>query len=156
MAERIPILREATEADRELTFEIKKKAFGEYIEEIWGWEESVQRALHNKDFEPERYQIVQLDGQDIGLLGVRSEGDSLWISQIYILPIHQNKGYGTRIIQRVIADAEGEGKSIKLQVLKINPARKLYERLGFVVTGTDGPHHVMERSNKRAQSRGSA
>jgi ribosomal protein S18 acetylase RimI-like enzyme len=78
-------------------------------------------------------------------LGIRPEGNSLWISKIYILPLYQNRGYGTRLIREVIAEGDRQGKSVKLQVLKINLAKKLYDRLGFVITGTNGPHHVMER-----------
>jgi GNAT superfamily N-acetyltransferase len=146
MQQRIPQLRDATAADRDLCFEIKKKAFGNYVDEIWGWEEGVQRRLHDKDFVPDQCRIVTLNSQNVGLLVISTEGNSLWINQIYILPIHQNRGYGTRIIQGVIGEADQVGKTVKLQVLKINPAKKLYERLGFTVTGTNGPHHVMERA----------
>jgi GNAT superfamily N-acetyltransferase len=155
MAQHTPVLRPATEADSDLCFQIKKKAFGDYIKEIWGWDEGMQRRLHEKDFEHSRFRIIQLEDQDIGLLSVRTEGDSLWISQIYILPLHQNHGYGTRMIHEVIHDADQQQKTVKLQVLKINPARKLYDRLGFIVTGTNGPHHVMERAvaaSARSQS----
>ena len=60
--------------------------------------------------------------------------------------MYQIKGYGTRIIQGVVHAAEGTGHSIKLQMLKINPARTLHARLGFVVTGPAGPHQVMQRT----------
>ena len=146
MAGYIPQLRDATEADSDLCFEIKRQSFGDYINEIWGWDEGLQRRLHIKDFDPSKIRIVHVEGQAIGLLSIREEGNSLWIGQIYILPIHQNRGYGTRLIQNVITTADQGGKTVKLQVLKINPARKLYERLGFITTGTNGPHHVMERS----------
>lgn len=149
----IPELREATSADSDLCLEIKRLSFGDYVDQIWGWDEGLQRRLHEKDFEPEKFKIVHLDGQDIGLLSVREEGNSIWIGQVYILPIHQNKGHGTRLIQNVIAEADRACKSVKLQVLKINPARKLYERLGFVVTGTNGPHHVMERTLSQSARR---
>ena len=69
----------------------------------------------------------------------------MWLGQIYILPHHQNKGYGTDLIRDVISEAELQGKTVKLQVLKTNPARKLYDRLGFLVTGTNGPSYMMER-----------
>ena len=75
-----------------------------------------------------------------------SAGRKQCLDRAYILPMYRIKGYGTRIIQGVVHDAEGTGHSIKLQMLKINPARKLHERLGFVVTGTDGPHQVMQRT----------
>ena len=41
MADHIPSLRPATDQDSDLCFDIKKKAFGEYVEEIWGWDEDV-------------------------------------------------------------------------------------------------------------------
>jgi len=145
MSDRIPQLRPATDADANLCYDIKKKAFGGYIDEVWGWDEAIQRRLHDTDFDHRKFRIAEIDGQTIGLLSIRAEGGSLWVSQIYILPIHQNKGYGTRIIREVISEADEAGKSVKLQVLKINPAKKLYDRLGFLVTGTNGPHHVMER-----------
>ncbi len=150
MPDHTPQLRQVTAADSDLAFAIKKKSFGGYTDEVWGWDEGLQRRLHDRDFESERFQIVHLAGQDIGLLGLRAEGSSLWIGQIYILPIHQNKGYGTRLIQDVITEANQSGQSVKLQVLKINPARELYERLGFVITGTNGPHHVMEHAVSRS------
>jgi GNAT superfamily N-acetyltransferase len=145
MNEHIPTLRDTTEADSELCFQIKKKSFGDYIEEIWGLDEGVQRRFHEKDFEPSKFRIVQLGDLDIGLLGVRAGGNSMWVGQTYILPLHQNQGYGTHLIRDVISEAELQGKTVKLQVLKTNPARRLYDRLGFLVTGTNGPHHVMER-----------
>jgi len=40
----------------------------------------------------------------------------------------------------------GEGKvPLRLQVLRNNPARRLYERLGFVQTGEDQMYIQMER-----------
>ncbi|MEE2754260.1 MAG: hypothetical protein VX910_09775 [Candidatus Latescibacterota bacterium] len=74
MNERIPTLRDTTEADSELCFQIKKKSFGDYIEDTWGWDEGVQRRLHEKDFEPSKFRIVQLGDFDIGLLGIRAGG----------------------------------------------------------------------------------
>ena len=74
MNEHIPTLRDTTEADSELCFQIKKKSFGDYIEDIWGWDKGVQRRLHEKDFEPSKFRIVQLGDLDIGLLGVRAGG----------------------------------------------------------------------------------
>ena len=138
-------LREATQEDIDRCFDIKKQSFGDYVDQVWGWEDDLQRRLHEKEFDPAKTRIIQLDGRVIGLLVVRTEDGSDWISQIYVLPMFQNKGYGTRVIQTVIREAKEAERSVKLQVLKINPAKKLYERLGFVVTGTNGPHHVMER-----------
>jgi hypothetical protein len=38
-----------------------------------------------------------------------------------------------------------------LQVFKINPAQKLYERIGFIRTGETQTHVTMELPNNRMQ-----
>ena len=52
---------------------------------------------------------------------------------------------GTHLVQQVIALSEQRRIPVQLQVLKVNPARQLYERLGFRVTGGDEYRHFMER-----------
>jgi hypothetical protein len=46
-------------------------------------------------------------------------------------------------IQSLLADVHRTGKPVVLQVLKANRARRLYERLGFVMTGESETHYVM-------------
>jgi ribosomal protein S18 acetylase RimI-like enzyme len=46
-------------------------------------------------------------------------------------PSLHGQGFGTQLIQSVITEARHAGASLKLDVLKTNPARRLYERLGF-------------------------
>ncbi len=42
-----------------------------------------------------------------------------------------------------VAQARAEGVPVALQVLKVNPARHLYERLGFSVVGETAMHCLM-------------
>jgi hypothetical protein len=41
---------------------------------------------------------------------------------------------------------------VKLRVLKVNPARRLYERLGFIHKGETPTHYLMERAAGHAES----
>ena len=59
--------------------------------------------------------------------------DEIRISEINLLPKHQGNGIGSRIIREIQATARFQGKWVELQVLKVNPAIRLYERLGFRV-----------------------
>jgi len=52
---------------------------------------------------------------------------------------------GAALVRGVTAVADVRGLPVRLQVLKINPARRLYERLGFVVTGETETHDLMAR-----------
>lgn len=54
--------------------------------------------------------------------------------QIYIAPAHQNRGIGTSLIRELAREARGSGKPLRLRLLSVNPARRLYEREGFKVT----------------------
>jgi ribosomal protein S18 acetylase RimI-like enzyme len=54
------------------------------------------------------------------------------------LPEHQGRGIGTALLREFINSAHEKGVSATLEVLKANePARRLYERLGFTVVFED-------------------
>lgn len=56
------------------------------------------------------------------------------LHQIQILPAYQRRGIGEVVLMAVLAAAEREGVPVSLTVLHRNPARRLYERLGFKLT----------------------
>jgi ribosomal protein S18 acetylase RimI-like enzyme len=75
-------------------------------------------------------------------------GRDLNLDSIYLAPQQQRRGVGTILIQRLIAEADRSGMLVRLSTAKINPARQLYERLGFVVVD-EGPYKVhMERRRR--------
>ncbi|KPJ52054.1 hypothetical protein AMJ39_08800 [candidate division TA06 bacterium DG_24] len=138
-------LRPATLVDADFLFALKRTTLGEYIARTWGvWDETWQRAYFDQQFEPSGVQIVQFEGEDIGMISVREDEDALFLELVEILPEHQNRGIGTFLIRQVVARARAQGVAIRLHVLKVNPARRLYERLGFRVVRETKTHYVME------------
>jgi GNAT superfamily N-acetyltransferase len=79
-------------------------------------------------------EIVVLDGSDIGWLCVRRDPDGIDIYAIYLLPAAQKRGIGTTLVRAVIGEARASSLPLTVSTAKINPARRLYERLGFVAT----------------------
>ncbi len=77
--------------------------------------------------------VVLVDDEPIGLLKVLKDPELWTLSQIQLLPQWQGKGIGGELIQALVADAKIQGCPIELSVLRVNPARRLYERLGFRV-----------------------
>jgi ribosomal protein S18 acetylase RimI-like enzyme len=64
--------------------------------------------------------------------------------QLYIAKEFQRRGFGTQLLKRLLVEA-GESKlPIRLRVLAVNPARALYERLGFVVVERTPERLLME------------
>jgi GNAT superfamily N-acetyltransferase len=84
-------------------------------------------------FEPMETQVIVVDGQEVGSVALRSEGDSRWLEHFYIAPSHQGLGIGGRILTLLLDD----DVRYRLNVLQGSPARALYERHGFVLERED-------------------
>ena len=122
----------------------------EVIERTWGWDETWQRRDFDRRFEEYFVSIIEDDGRAAGGLLVESRPDSLYIHELQIMPEHQGRGLGTAVIRHVMSDAAARGLAVGLSVVAANPrARRLYERLGFHVTGFEAPFFRMRHDGRR-------
>jgi ribosomal protein S18 acetylase RimI-like enzyme len=132
-------LRSATPADAEFCYQLHKATMGEYIAAIWGWDEQVQRAFHERAFNPHRWQIITDGEVDVGILDVDYRPGEIYLSRIEIHPGHQGHGIGTRIISVLLDQAERKGQDLVLDVLTVNcRAQALYQRLGLTEVARHG------------------
>jgi ribosomal protein S18 acetylase RimI-like enzyme len=114
-----------------------------YVEATWGWDEAYQHARFQDHFDPARQDIVLVGGVAVGVFRVERREDGIFLSNIGITPAYQGCGIGTRLIQDLQDEGQARGMPVELQVLKVNPARWLYERLGFGVVGESETHWEM-------------
>ena len=140
-------LRPATAADHDFVRQLLLTTSREYVEQTWGWTDEIQRLV-DEDFErwfnpPASGQIVQAEGRDIGYLKVADHEDGVLLDMVLLDPSYQNRGLGSALITQVLQDAQARGDAVVLQVLKVNPSKRLYERLGFEVTGELEHHYLM-------------
>lgn len=139
-------LRQATDFDYDFLYQLKVSCLKEYIADTWGWDEGFQQAHFARHFSPNNSQIVVVDGLDVGELSVEDRVDELFLSRILIQPACQGQGLGTAIIQDLQKQARAREVPLALQVLKVNPAQKLYKRLGFQIIETNETHYLMKYS----------
>ena len=127
--------------------ELHRASMGGYIEAVWGpWDDGLQRSFWNERVDKGLLQVIEVGGVVAGLLEVhRSEG-ATEVVNLELAPELQRAGIGTAILVDIQAEAAGCGAGVVLQVLKVNPARRLYERLGFVATGETEWHTQMRWS----------
>ncbi|TNE61138.1 MAG: GNAT family N-acetyltransferase [Alphaproteobacteria bacterium] len=93
---------------------------------------------------PERM-IVELAGSPVGRLYLHAPAGEIHIVDISLMPAVRGQGLGGLLLRGVIERAECEGRAVYLQVDEVNPARRLYERLGFRITGTNDFRLCMQR-----------
>jgi GrpB-like predicted nucleotidyltransferase (UPF0157 family)/GNAT superfamily N-acetyltransferase len=135
--------RPATNDDASFIYALRVAGLQPFVEEIWGWDDDVQQARFTAMFDAVKYQIVVVAGEDVGALSVVWGEDQAFISDVEIAPAWRSRGLGTRIIGEVLDEAQARKVPVALQVLRNNPARRLYERLGFVVVGETASHVMM-------------
>jgi len=138
--------RKAHTSDSEFVFTVKKAAFREYVEQVWGWDDNYQRELHNRRFAAQDVCIIQFRGTDVGFLSTSSTPDTLKVNQLFILPEYQGKGIGSACMMGIVDNARLEEKSVALQVLKVNTrGTTFYQRLGFLIIGESSTHLQMKK-----------
>ena len=134
-------LRRCKPEDKAFLYHLLQATLRPYVEQIGYWDERSQREQFERRFVPDWTRIIQVEGVDMGCL-VLEKGDADWhLAEIQILPTFQNRGIGTTILMELMAQAAACNVALTLQVLKNNPARRLYERLGFEQTSRSYWHY---------------
>ena len=106
-----------------------------YIEKIYGWDTDIQREKTKHEIENHKkdMRIIEVDDNDIGVTTFYEENNEYVVGLIIVHPDYRGKGVATNIIKKYIDIAKKNNKNIKIKTYKLNPAKKLYERLGFKI-----------------------
>ncbi|MBA0086269.1 MAG: GNAT family N-acetyltransferase [Acidobacteria bacterium Pan2503] len=67
------------------------------------------------------------------------------MGQLFVDSPFQRRGIGTAVMNRLIGEAARVNQPVRLSVVKMNPALRLYERLGFDITHEDDRKFCMKR-----------
>jgi len=89
--------------------------------------------------------LIALDGTDVGWLQAITQDDELFLAQMFVDGPFQRRGIGTEVMKLLIGEANEFNRAVRLNVVRINPARRLCERLGFRVTHEDDRKLYMKR-----------
>ncbi|NKB99898.1 MAG: GNAT family N-acetyltransferase [Pseudomonadales bacterium] len=104
--------------------------------------EEEQRARVVQDFES--IQIILRNSMDIGMLKVVKHPSNWKLVQIQLQPESQGSGIGRYILEQLIEETRAKAVSLSLSVLKVNPAKHLYDRLGFYVVKEKNESYEMQ------------
>ena len=147
-------LRPADEGDREFLLALYASTREEELAQV-AWEEGAREAFLEHQFSAQDHHyrsnypgatldVIEVDGEPAGRLYVHRGEDDIRIMDIALAPPFRNKGIGTRLLEELMSEAGSSGRSLSIHVELQNPARSLYERLGFVPAGEHGVYVLMK------------
>jgi ribosomal protein S18 acetylase RimI-like enzyme len=146
------VLEFAIPLDDSFLFEVYSDSRREEMD-AWGWPAGEIEAFLRMqyDFQTRSYamqfpnavtQVIMHEGKKIGRMIV-SRNHSIQLIDISLLTAYRNKGLGTEAMAGLQQEATKAGIPVKLSVQGNNPAKLLYERLGFKAIGEAFPYISM-------------
>ena len=148
-------LRPATDADLPFLHRLYATTREDELKQV-PWTPEQKAAFVRQQFEAQHrhwhenysdtsWDLVLRGGEPIGRLYVARWADDIRIVDVALLPEHRGGGIGTALIRELFAEGDATGRKVSIHVEIFNPARRLYERLGFVQAGDRGVYLLMER-----------
>ncbi len=138
-------LRPIGAADSELAYTITREAMREYVEQTWGpWIEADQRERHAQAFRPGTQDFIVVRDEVLGVRHIEWRQTHLYLARLYLRPAAQGRGLGAAVLRDLQQQARAVGRSIELQVLKVNTgAQRFYARHGFQQVGERERHWLL-------------
>lgn len=103
-----------------------------------------QQGTYRARFPEADHHIILRGERPVGRLLVDRTGARMVLVDVALAPEARGAGIGTGLVRALQAEAAEKDLPLRLKVVLTNPARRLYERLGFVALGDDGVYEQME------------
>lgn len=149
------LFRKARPREMDWAYQIFKTGMQAYITRTWGWNELFQEHSFFANLPASDFVIASLEGAtatsvpdtvDIGGYCLKTKADHLYLEMLLVDPAWQRRGYGSAIMDEVMAEAGRRQLAVRLSVLKINPAYRFYQHLGFSIEAEDDIRYRMIRA----------
>jgi ribosomal protein S18 acetylase RimI-like enzyme len=148
-------LRPVEEADRPFLVDLYASTRDEELGQV-DWDDGQKRAFVEQQFAAQdahyrqnypgaTLDLIEVDGEPAGRLYVFRGKSDIRIMDIALAPAFRGRGIGTSLLRSLIDEADASGRKLSIHVEYNNPARSLYDRLGFRPAGEHGIYVLMER-----------
>jgi ribosomal protein S18 acetylase RimI-like enzyme len=119
------------------------------------WSGEQKRAFLDLQFEAQdrhyrawfpaaRFEVIERDDRPVGRLIVDRGDDAIRIVDIALVPEQRGAGLGGSLLRGLLDEAAASGRPVRIHVEHGNPARRLYERLGFDRIEDQGVYELLE------------
>ncbi|WP_026151266.1 GNAT family N-acetyltransferase [Streptomyces prunicolor] len=151
-------IRPASAADVNAIAELRAVVMRGDLERLGRYDERRVRQRLRDGFVAEWTWVIEVGGAFAGCVALRPDGDARchWLEHFYVGAQHQGRGIGSGVLGELLercdrGEVDGGGGIgvgvgvVRLNVLQGSPARRLYERYGFVVEAEDAVDVFMVR-----------
>jgi ribosomal protein S18 acetylase RimI-like enzyme len=148
-------LRPVADADRAFLVELYGSTREEELAHV-AWDDGVKRAFVEHQFAAQdahyranypgaSLDVIEVEGVAAGRLYVHRGPSDIRIMDVALAPAFRGRGIGTSLLRGLIDEADASRRKLSIHVEMNNPARSLYDRLGFEPAGEHGVYVLMER-----------
>lgn len=109
----------------------------------------LQSAHYRMHYPGAELWIILQTLRPIGRICTHRGPSGIRLMDIALLPRYRNRGIGGQCLRDLLADAALAGQGVTAHVAQDNPARRLYERLGFSVAAEREPYQLLVWSGLR-------
>jgi ribosomal protein S18 acetylase RimI-like enzyme len=152
-------LRPAAERDAGLIADIYAAGRAEELAAT-GWSDAQKRAFTDwQSSQQERHyaqhyaaaeRLVIERGEAIGRIYVETGAADVHLLEVTLFERFRRQGIGTHLMNAFLAYVDALGRTSSLYVEAHNPARRMYERMGFVVAQSGEVYEYMVRAARPA------
>lgn len=152
-------LRDERPEDEAFLFEVYASTREEELA-LTGWDAPTRAAFLQMQFKAMRrgyaeqfpkgqFSILLKEGFPVGRMVIDRADDAICLVDLALLPGYRGQGFGTFLMQGLVAEAAKMAKPITLHVFKGTRPVHWYERLGFLRVAEDGAYDRFEWQPRR-------
>lgn len=105
-----------------------------------------QHAHYRTTFPQAEYSVIIVNDRPVGRLYTAELDEELRVLDLTLLPKSRNSGVGSFLLNRLLEQSRGMGKSLTIYIESFSPSLQLLERLGFKKAGENGLYFLMQHA----------
>lgn len=130
-------MRQAVQADQEQLADLRALVLYDDLTRLGRYDDVKVRERFRNTFDPVHTRIIEVEGSMVGCVALKPKAEVYLLEHFYIHPDYQGQRIGTQVLNMLLEQDEVQGRQVTLNVLQGSPARRLYERFGFILDSED-------------------
>jgi ribosomal protein S18 acetylase RimI-like enzyme len=124
---------QAVADDFEALAALRIAAMRESLERVGRFDPVRARDRLAAGFDAQATRHIEVDGERVGFVVVKRQGDALRLDHLYVRPGAQGRGIGAAVLASVFAEADAQALPLRVGALRESDSNRFYARHGFML-----------------------